>query len=133
MRLPRLIVMLLGCGGGCATGSGVPPAQHVADLRSATWGPVQSREQNQENSKLVQDVVDSEALLRLNRHEVAEQLGKGEACGRHDLCGEHGFHADDWYYDVGQANETVVGKRPVLIIGFDDHGVVDRTYNLRIH
>jgi len=133
MRLHRVIVILLSCAGAYASGPSVPATQHIAQLRGATQGPVETRDQNQQNSKLVQEVVDSEALLRLNRHEVAEQLGKGEMCVHHELCAKQGFVQDDWYYDVGQGNEDAVGKRPVLILGFDDHGVVDRTYNLRVH
>ena len=121
------LVALLGCAHGKATGE-----TDLAKLRSALTTPVSSAEQNAQNSQLVEDVANSDLLLGLTRDQLADQLGRGEACSQHALCGEQGFEDDDWYYEVGQMGEGYTRIRPALIVGFDRFGKSTRVYNLRI-
>lgn len=116
-----------------ACGPSIPPDQLLGSLRSAIAEPVDTPEQAAERSRVVQDAVDGDALHGLQRHEVEEKIGRGDPCSRHPRCGELGFDADDWFYNVGALGEGFAGPVPVLIVGFDHHGTVVRAWNLRLH
>ena len=121
--------LLVACGGGPQ----VPPDQLLAELARARETPVSSGEESATHSRLVQDVVDADALQDLRRFEVEEKIGRGEPCSRHPRCGQLGFQADDWFYPIGAMGEGYGGPVPLLIVGFDRHGAVDRVWTLRTH
>ncbi len=100
-------------------------------MRRAIADPVLSEQQNHDNSALVEQIADAQHLDGLTRPQVAEQIGPGDPCSHHPMCGEKGFESEDWYYEVGTPGPTYLKARPVLIVGFDRFGTVVRTYNLR--
>jgi outer membrane protein assembly factor BamE (lipoprotein component of BamABCDE complex) len=121
-------VHLTACGGGAtATRAQLP------ELRQAIDEPVESKEANEEHSRLVEAVAEDGVLDGMSRSEVQSALGRGDPCSRHPKCAENGFDGNDWYYSVGRMGEGGPSVRPVLIVGFDRTGQVDRTWNLRVH
>ncbi len=126
-RLPLLATLAL-----CAACTKAPSAQEtLPKLRAAIQSPVDSAEQNAQNSTLV-DLVSSEKQLHgLTRSEVEQQLGRGDPCSRHPVCGERGFFGEDWHYEIGQLGGGYVRARPELIVGFNRFGKVERTFVLR--
>lgn len=136
VRIGLLVLGLTAAGGapalaGC--GATMKRTQALPELRSAIRTPVDSRTQNEENSRLVERIADGRVLDGMRRHEVAEALGKGDPCSRHPRCREEGFDPDDWFYTVGRMGRSDTGRQPILIVGFDRTGQVDRVWNLRIH
>jgi outer membrane protein assembly factor BamE (lipoprotein component of BamABCDE complex) len=129
--MSRPIVCLLLCLAGCAHGSASEGGE-LAKLRAAMTTPVSTPEQNTQNSALVEQVAEKDLLQGLTRDQVAEQIGRGDACSRHPMCREQGFEDEDWYYEVGQMGDGYVRARPVLIVGFDRFGKSTRVYSLRI-
>jgi hypothetical protein len=119
---------MLGCGGGTTQARKLFP-----ELKQAIRQPVQSPEDNAEHSRMVQKIAEEDALYGMTRSEVEEAIGRGDPCSRHPKCAEAGFDGDDWYYTVGQMGSAKVMQRPILIVGFDRFGQVDRTWNLRTH
>lgn len=119
----------------CGGGSRARGEQLFPQLRAAIDTPLDSQEKSAEHSRLVEDVLESGALSGMTRSEVEAAIGRGDDCSRHPQCGEQEFEDDDWYYSVGRMGETPapgVGT-PVLIVGFDRFGKVERTWNLRTH
>lgn len=137
MRLTfRLAPHLLGIGlfvGACASAPTTPPETLLANLHRAMEAPVSTREGSIENSHLVQDTVDADALQGMRRFEVEETIGRGDPCSRHPRCAEIGFEDDDWFYTVGGLGAGFGGPVPLLIVGFDREGRVTRVWNLRTH
>lgn len=127
--LPWATVAVVGCGGASAANAG----RYVVDLNHAIGEPVADADANAANSRLVQDVVDTQALDGLSRVEVRARIGEGEPCRHYDRCLDLGFDGDDWYYTVGVPQQGFEGTLPVLIVGFDQFGVVSRVWNLRVH
>jgi hypothetical protein len=97
--------------------------------------PVQSRQQRKQHSRLVEKALESDALQGMTRTEVKQTIGRGDPCSRHPRCAEHGFAGDDWFYTVGRMGTQGgdPGPLPLLIVGFDRTGRVNRTWNLRVH
>jgi hypothetical protein len=125
-----LTLLLAACGGGS---SSLPREHWDSQLKAAIRSQVTSREQNQQNSRAVEQALDQGALKNLMRFEVRAALGQGEPCSAHPECDRNGFQPDDWYYTVGRGDEEQVGKRPVVIVGFSSHDRVERTWNLRVY
>ena len=94
---------------------------------------MQTPSQNEDNSRLVQQAADDGVLQGMTREEVAQKIGAGEPCARHRMCLEQDFLDGDWYYEVGALDSPYSRVKPVLILGFDTAGRVQRTYNMRIH
>jgi hypothetical protein len=93
---------------------------------------VSTREQRDDQSRLLADIVDKGALQRMNQEDVRAAFGPGNAC-RTDLCSQHGFHEGDWYYEIGVAEGDQVKQLPVLIFGFDPQGRATRVWTLSTH
>jgi hypothetical protein len=128
MRMTFTLACLLtsACAHGPSAGETLP------QLAAALDAPVESPNQNSENSALVERVSDEKFLHQLTRGEVAKALGReGEPCSRHPICRERGFDDEDWYYEVGSEGSTYVRHRPALILGFSRFGKVERTFTLR--
>jgi hypothetical protein len=129
MRASVLIGLLLTVG--CAPA--IPPASETLPrLRRAIEEPVANEQQNRDNSALVEQISEAQQLDGMTRDEVSAQLGRGDKCSRHPICGEQGFEAEDWYYEVGSVGPAYMRARPVLIVGFDRFNQVVRTYNVRL-
>jgi hypothetical protein len=130
----KTALLVFGLLAACGAGASNLPREHWdSRLKAAIRSQVTSREQNQQNSRDVEEALDQGALKNLMRFEVRAALGPGEPCSAHPECGENGFRPDDWYYTVGSGDEEQVGKRPALIVGFSPHDRVERTWNLRVH
>jgi len=123
-----LAVTAIACGG-----TGVAPEEYRRRLREAIDAPVSSPEQSADNSRLVEEALNERALDDMTRDEVEAAIGRGDPCSRHPRCAENGFEDDDWFYAVGQMGEGASGAVPVLIVGFDRTGRVDRSWNLQTH
>lgn len=121
-----LVLLLAGCG------AGVPPEQLLANLRQAIDGEVGDTIASAAHSRAVEQALDENALNGLRRDEVQERLGRGEPCSRHPRCAEHDFHDNDWFYQVGHPGPGFGSTLPLLIVGFDRAGRVERTWSLRI-
>lgn len=121
-------VALMACGG---------PTMNREDglrrLSDAIQAPAGSPEEAQENSRLVEQIVQEGLLEDMTRPEVQEAIGRGDPCSRHPKCAEQEFQGDDWFYTVGQMGEGRAGVLPILIVGFDRSGRVTRVWNLRVH
>jgi hypothetical protein len=128
----RVLVTLIFCAA-CGSTSDIPQKEWLRRLSDTIHSRVDSREANQRNSRTVEQALDEYALKNLMRFEVKSAIGSGQRCGQHPKCQELGFQSDDLYYTVGEGDETKIGKRPMLIIGFDHEGNVLRVWNLRIH
>lgn len=122
-------VVLAGFALGCAHGPG--PEQTLPQLRTAIESPVESPDQNAQNSALVEQVSSDRQIHGLTREELVTRLGQGEPCHRHPLCRDKGFDDGDWYYEVGREGGSYLRGRPALIVGFSRFGKVERTFVLR--
>ncbi len=119
-------LVVAGCGGmSRAEGERLLP-----DLRQRITHPVDTRAQSADNSRVVEKVVDSNALQGMTQEQVRQAIGVGDDCSRHPKCGELGFQDDDWYYTVGTLGRGAA-QAPLLIVGFDTSGKVVRTWNMR--
>lgn len=134
-RSRGLVVFLVGMFVGMfvACGPSIPRAQLLSELADAAAASVSDAEASARHSRIVQAAVDGDALLGLRRFEVEQTLGRGDVCSRHPRCGRLGFETDDWLYHVGAMGEGYGGPVPLLIVGFDRHGVATRVWNLRTH
>lgn len=117
----------------CGATSDASRKEWLRRLKDAIHSQVDSRETNQKNSRTVEQALDEEALKNLMRFQVKRALGSGHTCEQHPRCQQLGFQSDDLYYTVGEGDETKIGKRPMLIVGFDHEGNVVRVWNLRVH
>lgn len=120
--------LTVGCGG-----ASINRDESLRRLSDAIQAPVSSPEEAQENSKLVEQIVQEGLLEDMTREEVSSAIGRGDDCSRHPRCAENEFEDDDWFYNVGQMGEGSAGMVPALIVGFDRFGKVTRTWNLRVH
>jgi hypothetical protein len=127
--MPILGFLLLACAGGAPS---VRPEQLRAELRAALDKPISTRDQRDEQSRLMARVVEQDAFDDFNRGDVRAALGKGRAC-RIELCGEQGFVGSDWYYEIGVAQSEDIKQLPVLIFGFDPRDRVARVWTLTTH
>ncbi|MBX3248395.1 MAG: hypothetical protein KF901_14545 [Myxococcales bacterium] len=126
-HLATLLLLVLACG------PTIPREQLLDDLAAAVSRPVSTSDQSAEHSRVVEAAVEGDALQRMRRHDVQAKLGRGSDCSRHPRCVELGFAASDWVYHVGAMGEGYGGPVPLLIVGFDREGNVDRVWNLRTH
>jgi hypothetical protein len=125
-----LALSAVACGG--AQGTGQDTGTLVANLRRALGEPVTNAEVSAEHSRAAEAALEASAFEGKSREEVEALIGRGDDCSTHPRCAEQGFHSDDWHYDVGQPSDTAA-PIPVLILGFDRTGRVERTWNLRTH
>lgn len=102
-------------------------------LRAAMQAQVSTREQRDEQSRLLLAEVEPAQLERLTLSELQAALGHGNSCRASDLCAKYGFAPDDWYYPIGQVEGEAVKQLPTLIVGFDPHGRVHRVFTLKTH
>lgn len=134
--VPVLILLVfpflfVGCG--ASGGGSLGRTDAMARLNAAIGAPIESSEQGQENSRLVQRIVEEGWLEALFRHEVADLIGQGSPCAAHPTCAEQGFSGDDWYFAVGTTGTQGPVLVPALILGFDGTGRVARIYYQRTH
>ncbi len=126
-----LVVAPLGSLFSLGCGASARDLAKLTELKAAIQEPVNSREEANEYSVLVEDAADS--LRGLSRNEVAAKIGHGDECATHPRCQELGFNDDDWFYAVGQIGHGYGGPVPILIVGFDRESRAWRTWNLRTH
>ena len=81
----------------------------------------------------MEQVADADALQGMTREEIQTAIGKGDDCSAHPRCEENGFASNDWFYTVGQIGTGPAGNLPLLIVGFDRSGRVDRVWNFSTH
>jgi hypothetical protein len=108
-------------------------AQARDKLRAALSRPVHTRDERDDQSRLMLDAVEHAELERMTLSEVQAALGLGNVCQASDLCSAQGFSGDDVYYVIGQATDDRIKQMPTLILGFDPHGHVKRVFTLRTH
>lgn len=123
-------VLLCACAGQSAQ---LSAAQARDKLRSALGREVHTRDERDDQSRLMIDAVEHADLERLTLSEVQATLGLGNSCQASDLCSDQGFRGDDVYYVIGQATDDKIKQMPTLILGFDPHGHVKRVFTLRTH
>jgi hypothetical protein len=126
------LLAAIGCG---ASLTAEQATQLRHQLRDAMQTDVSTREQRDDQSRLLLDVVDKGALSGLSRDEVRAALGPGAAC-RDELCSAHGFSESDWYYEIGHVDPAArerIKQLPVLIVGFDPHERATRVWTLKTH
>lgn len=114
------------CGGARST-----PVPSYAVLRQMTQTPVKTRAESEQRSRELEAALDDNAFVGMSRAEVAEKIGQGDDCARHSECKRQGYFDQDWYYTMGSQGSNFAP--PVLIIGFDQFGRVERTWNMRTH
>lgn len=121
-------------GAGCASTQPDPAAKEWrGKLANAIREPVETRDQRDDHSRVMVAAVDHDALVGLNADQVRAALGAGKPCAGQSLCSQQGFGGDDLYYAVGQDTNDEIKQLPVLIVGFDTHGNVNRTWTLKTH
>lgn len=121
-------------GSACASQSDqLAVAQARDKLRDALGRPVHTREERDDQSRLLLDSVEHAELERMTLSEVQAALGLGNACLASDLCSAQGFSGDDVYYVIGHAADDKIKQMPTLILGFDPHGHVKRVFTYRTH
>jgi len=123
------LALCLGCGGGLTEAQA---QQQRARLRAALDQHVATRDARDAQSRLLAEVAQSGALEGLDQSQVRAAIGRGQAC-RAPLCAEHGFSADDYYYEIGVIDGDEVKQLPVLIVGFDPRGRAARIWTLTTH
>jgi hypothetical protein len=94
---------------------------------------VSTRAQRDEHSRVLVDAVEHDALEGLDLAQVQAQFGHGQPCSEQALCAEQGFSGDDLYFQIGEIADDSIKQLPVLIVGFDTHGMVKRVYTLKTH
>jgi hypothetical protein len=133
-NIATAVVTMLGLVLG-ACGASLSPAEAMQQrqrLRAAMQQPVSTREQRDDQSRLLADVVNKGALQKMSMEDVRAAFGPGQAC-RIDLCSQHGFTENDWYYEIGVIEGDQVKQLPVLIVGFDPQGRAARIWTLTTH
>jgi uncharacterized protein HemX len=118
-----------------ACGATLSPQQadHLRQqLRAAMQQPVASREERDQHSRLLADVVGKDALHGLDENQVRAAFGAGQAC-RSQVCEQHGFTPDDWLYEIGRTDDPKIKQLPLLIVGFDPQRRATRIWTLTTH
>jgi len=108
-------------------------AQARDKLRAALNRPVHTRDERDDQSRLLVSAVEDAQLERLSLAEVQAALGRGHVCQASELCAAKGFSGDDVYYVIGQSEDDKIKQLPTLILGFDQHGRVQRVFTMRTH
>lgn len=85
----------------------------------------------EDHNQIVETARDGNVFDGMRRHEVEEELGRGQECGSRELCARQGFAPTAWVYEIGRRDGVAWG--PTLIIGFDRQGIVDNVYTLVRH
>ena len=129
--LPLLLLFLAATG--CASAKARSSEEIFADFLRVSKMPLTTVEDGWVASRITDELTSAHALDRMSRLEVMHAIGRGDDCVNHRDCGEHGFLDNDWHYTVGQVTADFPGTVPVLIVGFDRFGDVDRVWNLRTH
>lgn len=128
------LVIALALNGACASRSDQLAAAQARDkLRDALGRPVHTREERDDQSRLLLDTVEHAELERMTLSEVQAALGLGNACQASELCSAQGFSGDDVYYVIGRAEDDKIKQMPTLILGLDQHGHVKRVFTYRTH
>lgn len=118
----------------CAPAQPDPTAREWRErLATAMQAKVATREQRDENSRVLVEAIDHDALEGMNLAEIQARFGQGEPCSGQSLCAEQGFSGDDLYFAIGERTDDSIKQLPALIVGFDSHGGVKRVYTLRTH
>ena len=134
MMLLVLPIAALLAAAACASAGDPQKVASARDrLRAAMQTSVATREQRDEQSRLLLREVEEAQLERLTLSEIQAALGHGNSCKVSDLCAAQGFSGDDWYYPIGQAADEKIKQLPTLIIGFDQHGRAARVFTLKTH
>jgi hypothetical protein len=107
------------------------PYETLPQLKEAVNTEVASTDQSRQYSALAQLVSEEKHLHGLTRPELAAKVGAGQKCLRLPLCRERGFEDDDLFYEVGMPAESVPHV-PILIVGFNRFGKVERTFVMRV-
>jgi hypothetical protein len=131
---PALIVCCLVASASCASQSGqLTVAQARDKLRAGLSTPIHTRDERDDQSRMLVDAVEQAQLERMTFSEVQATFGLGNVCQANDLCAAKGFSGDDVYYVMGRAADAKIKLLPTLIFGFDPHGHVKRVYTLQTH
>jgi hypothetical protein len=101
-------------------------------LRTAMQTSVTTRAQRDDQSRLLADVVEHDALDGMMRPEVQAAFGPGIAC-RIEVCRKNGFEEGDWYYEVGVRGGREVKQLPLVLFKFDSHDRTTRVFTLTTH
>ena len=109
------------------------PDEWRARLRHAMGEEVHTRDQRDQVSRVMLQAVEAGALEGLSMAELEAALGQGTECAGYDLCDQQGFSGGDWYYQIGQLKDPAIKQLPVLIVGFNSHGYVNRVYTFKTH
>lgn len=133
MTVASVCLPLLIGASACAGAPARPKDELFADFNRLSAKPLVTRDDGDAASRIAEELASSHALDRMTRLEVMQAIGRGDDCVRHRDCAEHGFLDNDWHYTVGQPSAEFAGNVPVLIVGFDGHGDVERVWNLRTH
>jgi hypothetical protein len=129
----KLVAAALTCAACAGSADPMAAAQARDRLRAAMQAQVATREQRDEQSRLLLAEVEPAQLERLTLSELQAALGHGSSCRASDLCAKYGFAPDDWYYPIGQVQGEAIEQLPTLIVGFDPHGRVHRVFTLKTH
>ena len=128
------VILLLASSLACASQSDQMAVAQARDkLRDALNRPVHTRDERDDQSRLLLDTVEHAELERMTLSDVQAALGLGNACQASELCRTQGFTGDDVYYVIGRAEDDSIKQMPTLILGFDPHGHVKRVFTLRTH
>jgi hypothetical protein len=135
MRTRIAISLLLGLvAAGCAKAGPDPAAGEYRErLRAAMEVEVKDRVTRDDNSRVLVEAVEHDALEGLNLGEVQAAFGQGLSCASNTLCAAQGFTSDDLWFPIGQRSGHEPKQLPILIVGFDTHGLVKRVYTLKTH
>lgn len=94
---------------------------------------VTDRASRDQNSRLLVEAVEHDALEGLQLAEVQAAFGQGLSCEDNALCSAQGFGDDDLYYPIGQRTGEEPKQLPILIVGLGPHGEVERVFTLSTH
>jgi hypothetical protein len=133
MAMRRRFSMTLWLLASCGATLSAEQADHLRQqLRAAMQEPVATRDERDQHSRLLADVVGKDALHGLDQEQVRAAFGRGDAC-RIELCAQHGFTPDDWLYEIGHTDDPKIKQLPLLIVGFDPQRRAARVWTLTTH
>ena len=96
----------------------------LTQLRSSMSQPINSAEEDQALSQLVQQVTSEGLLLGLTVAEVEAKLGPSLPCGDGSWCTFFELEPTDRYYEVSTSAGFASGT-PMIMLGFDSTGGCD--------
>lgn len=123
-----LIALTLALGvAGC--GPALSRQEALPRLRASVDREIDGAVALEDTNRLVEDIVQGGVLEGMHESEVREAIGRGDTCGTRDVCSRARFRSTDWVYDVGHApGNPELPAGPMLVIGFDTTGRVNRTH-----